>query len=370
LFVSSRADASAAEVATSVGRHDEARQALAGYRIVLDLLVAEHFGLLHDEDQWQLAAKVEALAPCRDRRFFHWEIEFPEVFFGFLDADKRRIEHKGKIREGSAGFDCVVGNPPYVRMESIKPIKPFLKTNYICHAERADLFIYFYERAMRLLRSQGRTGFIASSTWTKTKAGERLREFLKKNHTLVSFLDFGDLPVFQDATTYPCILVVQHGRPAPRHEVQAAVVRDLEQTKSDKLFTSGVPVAQAALDPAGWRLKDRRLTGLFDKIRAQGVSLKEYCGSPLRGVVSGLNEAFVISNDQRDGLVNEEPWSKDILKPFLLGRDLKPWRYAWRGLWLIYAHRGIDIKKYSAILAHLRTFKPRLEARATSNHHA
>ena len=124
LFVSKMADATAAEVASSVSRYDQARQSLAGYQIILDLLVAEHFGLpqasqlvrygshldltdpkkfdasLHDDVERQLIAKVEALAQYPDRRFFHWEIEFPEVFFGFIDADERHIKHKDKIKEG------------------------------------------------------------------------------------------------------------------------------------------------------------------------------------------------------------------------------------------------------------------------------
>src|SRR5208283_2573059 len=151
---------------TSASRYDQARQSLAGYQIILDLLVAEYFGLpqapslvkegqglkcdsseeflasLHDDKERNLVAQVELLAHRPDRRFFHWEIEFPEVFFGFVDADERQIKHKDKIKEGSAGFDCVVGNPPYVRMELIKPIKPLLKEVYRCHSDRADIFIY------------------------------------------------------------------------------------------------------------------------------------------------------------------------------------------------------------------------------------
>jgi hypothetical protein len=394
LELSRLADATAAEVAQSATQYDKARHNLVGYRLILDCLAARFFGIhqaaelvkfahilnldsaeqfqasFRDENERRFAAEVETLAHRPDLRFFHWEIEFPEVFFVPFGALKQQVRHKDDLAAGSAGFDAVVGNPPYVRMELIKPLKPFLKTHYICHAERADLFIYFYERALQLLHVNGRTAFIASSTWTKTKAGEGLRKFLKNEHTLVSFLDFGDLPVFEDATTYPCILVAERGKPEPTHEVQAAVVRDLAQTNYDELFPAGVHIAQASLDPAGWRFEDERLIRLFEKIRGQGVPLKEYCGSPLYGIKTGLNEAFVISNETRDRLVAEDPRSKEIVKPFLEGKDLKPWRYEWRGIWLIYTHHGIEIKHYPGILAYLKTFKSRLEARATSDHHA
>ncbi len=230
--ISRLADATAAEVKQSEHFYGEARQRLTGYATVLDLLVAEYFDVagasalisegdsldldskaafvasLHDADERRLVAEVEELAARDDLRFFHWELEFPEVFFAFADADGRLLRHKNDIATGSAGFDAVIGNPPYVRMELIKPLKPFLKPTFSCHAERADLFIYFYEQAVRLLRQGGRSAFIASSTWTKTKAGEALREYLKQNATVDSFLDFGDLPVFPDATTYPAIMVV------------------------------------------------------------------------------------------------------------------------------------------------------------------
>jgi hypothetical protein len=393
LFVNKMADATAAEVKRSADEYEQARRDLSGYQIVLDLLVARHFGypdapdvLTHIGNELDLSSrarfeesllitdrlliqKVAEVARQPELRFFHWEIEFPEVFYGFADTNERRLVHKDEISPGSAGFDAVVGNPPYVRMELIKPLKPFLRTHYDCHAERADLFIYFYEQAMRLLRLHGRTAFIASSTWTKTNAGESLREFLKTNHTLVSFLDFGDLPVFEDATTYPCILVAERGKAESDHDVRAVVVRDVDDTDYHRLMTSGVHVNQASLDPAGWRFEDERLTRLFEKLREQGVPLKEYCGSPLYGIKTGLNDAFVVSNETRDRLVAEDPRSQEVLKPFLEGKDLKRWRQDWRGLWLIYTYHGIDIKKYPAILAYLKTFKPRLEARATSAHH-
>ena len=154
LFVSKMADATAAEVATSVSRYDAGPAGPGRLPDHLDLLVAAAFrsarGNEHGRDgepsRPDQPEEVRRLAPGRqgaatgrqgetlaqrpDRRFFHWEIEFPEVFFGFIDADERQIKHKERFRNGSAGFDSVVGNPPYVRQEAIKPLKTFLKKTY------------------------------------------------------------------------------------------------------------------------------------------------------------------------------------------------------------------------------------------------
>jgi hypothetical protein len=94
---------------------------------------------LHDDQERKLVTMVEALAQQSARRFFHWEIEFPEVFFGYLGTDERQIKHKDQIKEGTAGFDCVVGNPPYVRQEIITPIKAFLKKTYQTFDSTNDL---------------------------------------------------------------------------------------------------------------------------------------------------------------------------------------------------------------------------------------
>jgi hypothetical protein len=400
--VNQMADATAAEVKQSAGEYGQAREQLSGYQIVLDLLVAGYFDIpdapellsmgaeidLTSRERFlrslatlgggkngsptasDVVARVEGLARQPHLRFFHWEIEFPEVFFDFADADKRIIKKKDQLVGGSAGFEAIIGNPPYVRMEAIKPLKPFLKPTFACHSERADLFIYFFEQAIRLLRQGGRSAFIASSTWTKTKAGEALRNFLQHNATVESFLDFGDLPVFPEATTYPAIMVVERMPPEPTHLIASAVVPDLEDPYLTRVLQSRrIEVPQADLEISGWSFEDQSIARLRQKIREAGVPLKEYCGSPLRGIVSGLNEAFVIDTPTHERLVREDRRSKELLKPFLEGKDLKPWRYDWRGLYLIYARHGIDIDRYPAIKRHLATYRKRLEERATSDNH-
>jgi hypothetical protein len=199
--------------------------------LVLDLVAARHFGrpeaagLLTDaaelklesrerflgfleEDERQLVEAIAALAHRPDRRFFHWEIEFPEVFFGFQDWDQRQLRHKNDLEDGAAGFDAIVGNPPYVRQESIKDFKDFLKAHYATYTSTNDLYVFFQEQEVRLLKAGGRMGMIVANKWMRAGYGEKLRDFLLHTAQPLEIIDFGHAPIFPDADTFPCILVV------------------------------------------------------------------------------------------------------------------------------------------------------------------
>ena len=232
LLVSKEPDATAADVARSMTRYDQARQDLSGYQVVLDLLAAEHFGLprakelvshgsdlalanrpqfltsLHDGQERRLVARVEELAHRPDLRFFHWEIEIPEVFFGLMEGTAQQIRHKDRLAPGSAGFDVVDGNPPYVRQETIKPYKAFLKERFATYDSTNDLYVDFQEREVRQLRAGGRMGMIVANKWMRAGSGERLRDFLNRVARPLEVIDFGHAPIFPDADTFPCILVV------------------------------------------------------------------------------------------------------------------------------------------------------------------
>lgn len=363
LFVSKMADATAAEVATSQSRYDQARQFLAGYQIILDFLVAQHFGLpqargivemgshldlssrekfdasLEDEKERQLVAQVEALAQRPDRRFFHWEIEFPEVFFGFIGADERQIKHKDKINEGTAGFDCIVGNPPYVRQEVIKPLKPYLKRACRTFDSTNDLYVYFQEIEIRNLRVAGRMGMIVANKWMRAGYGERLRDFLLRTGRPLEVIDFGHSPIFPDADTFPCILLMTK-RPQPlteketpsETEAMAAceVPREHWQDRLDlRAFVSERrhQIPTKLLRKEGWSLEDPRLQTLLERIRSTGVPLREYAGAkPLRGILTGLNEAFIIDAGTRQRLIKASKKSAEVIRPLLRGRDADRWR--------------------------------------------
>src|SRR5258708_34190358 len=137
---------------------------------------------------------------AQTKRFFHWELEFPEVFF---DETKRK--------EGG-GFDSVVGNPPYVRQEGLGDDKVAFKAMYKVFNSISDLYTYFIERGHVLLRPGGRFGMITANKFMRANYGEALRAYLTSKVKLEKLIDFGDLPVFGDATTYPIIILSSKAR--------------------------------------------------------------------------------------------------------------------------------------------------------------
>ncbi|MCX6028244.1 MAG: N-6 DNA methylase [Chloroflexi bacterium] len=253
----------------------------------------------------------------RSKRPFNWQEEFPEVFSPLPGLGEGA---------GGEGFDVIIGNPPYVRQETLgEEFKAYVAGKYTTHAGTADLYVYFIERAMQLLKPGGLFGFIVANKWLRANYGKPLRQWLKGQH-IVEIVDFGDLPVFQTATTYPCILILHKEAPALTFRVTS--VKSLDFTDLTAVVqTQSYPVAQASLDDAGWSLSADATQTILDKMRSHGISLDEYVeGRVFRGIISGLNEAFVINNGTRNRLIAQDARSVELIRPFLLGRNIK--RYA------------------------------------------
>ena len=278
---------------------------------------------------------------------FTWAKAFPEVF-------------------AAGGFDVVIGNPPYVRMELIKAMKPYLEKRFEVVSDRADLYCYFYERGLRLMKPGGRLGYISSSTFFKTGSGSPLRQYLLKEATIETVTDFGDLQIFAGVTTYPAILTMQKADPPPDHAIAFLKLDDVPEDFDAAFDACARPFPQAKLGAGSWELENPALRALREKIITGNRTLKDVYGSPLYGIKTGLNEAFVVDRVTRNRLILQDPKSEDILKPFLEGKDLKRWRAEPRDLWIIYIPKNvIDIENYPAIKGHLLPFKGQLEDRAT-----
>ncbi len=286
-------------------------------------------------------------AACTARPF-EWKAAFPQIF-------------------ARGGFDVVIGNPPYVRMELIKAIKPYLEKHYKVAADRADLYAYFYERGVGLAKDGGRLGFISSSTFFRTGSGENLRKFLSESAAIETIVDFGDAQLFEGVTTYPAIVADAEERRGAAGDFDYFVVAKVAPKDLGRAFEEGaLKMPRVRLSSSSWRVEHEKLAALRDKISIGRRTLGEVYGAPLYGIKTGLNEAFVIDTPTRDRLVRADSRSAELLKPFLRGENVKRWRVEPEGLWLINTPRSkVDIDAYPAIRDWLLPFKPELEKRAT-----
>jgi predicted type IV restriction endonuclease len=282
------------------------QQYLTGYREQLlpslDKNIIHGNSLISFKDYDLFSANDEEI---RKLNLMDFETEFPEVF------------QKG-------GFDAIVGNPPYVRQELFSDRKNYFQKHYITYHGVADLYVYFFERYIKLLKSGGEFGIIVANKWLRANYGESLRHWLKKLE-IVEIVDFGDLPVFQGATTYPCVIRVRNKEAQPNFSVTEIGTLDFGQTSLTEYITKNqFSVRQTDLEDKGWSLSGEMTQNLLTKLRSKGIPLGEYVnGKIYYGIKTGLNEAFVIDAETRARLIAEDDRSAELIKPFLAGRDIK-----------------------------------------------
>ena len=279
------------------------------------------------------------------------------------------------------GFDIVIGNPPYVRQEKIKELKPTLKDRYDCYTGTADLYVYFYERGFQMLRNNGVLTYISSNKYFRSAYGKKLRDFIARHATVSQLIDFGDAPVFT-SIAYPSIIT------ASKAHAQGNHLRALNWEPGpsiDEFGTvfqmKGFTMPQNALTADGWRLASPTVLNLLEKLRNAGKPLGEYVqGRFYMGIKTGLNKAFVVDKEIRDKLVAEHPSSSEVLKPFLRGQDVKRWQANFEEQYLITiessenrAHpwsgqspgeaEEMFANTYPAICAHFEPFREQLTNR-------
>jgi hypothetical protein len=275
---------------------------------------------------------------------FRWEEEFKEI-----------------LKNG--GFDIVIGNPPYVRQERIKELKPTLEKIYETYTGVADLFVYFYELGYKLLKENGKLGFITSNKWMRTNYGEKLRNLLKEKTKIEEIIDFGGTKIFQDAGVDSNILIFK--KSDERGEFKALDFGKLENFENVILAINenSFNLNQSTLDKSIFSLSNPIEYNLKKKIEEKGAILKDWDININYGIKTGFNEAFVIDGKTRNELIAKDPKSAEIIKPLLRGRDINKYSYDFADLWLIgtFPSKKININEYVGIKEYLESFGKRLE---------
>lgn len=259
---------------------------------------------------------------------FNWQEQFPTVF------------EKG-------GFDVVIGNPPYVRQELIAPFKPFLKKRYQTFAGTADLYTYFIEMGVdTLINNKGFYSIIVGNKWMRARFASKLRLWMKEKE-IVELVDFGDLPVFKNVAAYPVIVTLKKKASNSSNLFYACEPKDLAFDDLNLLVKSTQYKVDAdMLQDDGWSLVSKDSSYLLAKLKKVGITLSQYVNQAIyRGVLTGLNDAFVIDGNKKEELIKSDPNCAEVIKPFVAGRDIKRYRVDYKDTYLILLPSGYTNSK-------------------------
>jgi hypothetical protein len=252
----------------------------------------------------------------------------------------------------------VVGNPPYIRQERLAN-KQVLK-QFASYDGVADLYVYFIELAQRLLRPDGRYCLIVPTKWLTAAYGRPLRALLAERTSVDGVADLSRAPLFADADAFPCIVwgTATAGRATPVRAVRA----DAETPVAEVLRAGGELIPRDRWRAPPWHLDGGSERALLERLERAYPPLREHvAGRPARGVVTGCNGAFVIDRETRDRIVDAEPAAAALIRSFVKGRDLRPWRHVDAERFILLVDRGTSLDELPVVRAHLAQFRAALE---------
>jgi len=279
---------------------------------------------------------------------FKWDKEFTQII-------------------ANGGFDVIIGNPPYVRQEELTPIKSYLEANYATYHGMADLFVYFFERELNLLREGGYFGMIVSSKWLRAGYGKNLRKFVSQ-FWIEQLIDFGDLKIFPEATIYPSIIIMKKiKKPNPKIKICKVETLDFDSLY-DYIQNHHFTVNQNELNEKEWTIQRTEANEFLNKLRTAGITIEEYVGAKIcYGIKTGLNKAFIINEEIKSELIKQEHNNAEIIKPVLSGSEIDRYGIYPKSKFIIFTRRGIDIEQYPTIKKHLKKFETELTPKKTKD---
>ncbi|SHL51139.1 Eco57I restriction-modification methylase domain-containing protein [Fibrobacter sp. UWH4] len=294
-----------------------------------------------------------------------WMFEFPEV-----------LDEKGRF----VGFDAIIGNPPYVQLQSIGEMSDvYSKRDYSCYNKSADLYCLFVERAYSLLKKNGYFSFIMPNKWMLVDYGKELRRFMSQT-SLKKILNFGDVQFFADATIYVCIFVSQKSgdkMPVLACSLNSKIYHG-EFEKEVKAAT--FEFSTENFGASEWSIRNKLHDSVLQKMNV-GTALKDMPITINYGLKTGYNDAFFIDGKTREKLISEDAKSAEIIKPLLRGRDIDAWRTEKEDQYILFVpwhfplHLNPNIvgcskeaetefeREYPAVYKHLLSYKEKLSAR-------
>ncbi|MCE2698270.1 MAG: Eco57I restriction-modification methylase domain-containing protein [Anabaena sp. 49633_E8] len=289
---------------------------------------------------------------------FEWRFEFPEV-----------LNDEGDF----IGFDVMIGNPPYISLSKIKEKSQtaYFENNYQTYTKGSDIYCLFYEKGSCLLRKSGFLTYITSNSWLRTIYGDSLKKYLIENMQPQTLLNIEDMQIFEEATVESNIIILKKDKVNEFFDVASLNNNYLVGSSLDEYFDKNcfqfiIP------NTSEWIIGNKETVSLKQKIEQSSKLLKEFDININRGLLTGLNAAFIINEETKNQLIAESSNSAEIIQPILRGRDLKKYSYEFSGFYLINTHNGvaknnierIKVKEnYPSIYNYLISFLPQIEQR-------
>ena len=301
---------------------------------------------------------------AENNKFFLWHTWFSDVF--------NRNDDKN-------GFDIIIGNPPYIQLQNNggELAKLYEDCRFQTFAKTGDIYCLFYEKGWQLLCQQGHLCFITSNKWMRAGYGEKMRGFFAKHTNPKYLIDFAGVKIFDNATVDTNILIFGKGK--NEYQTRCAVTDKLNKDSLKNLsdFVQQQHTICNFSNEGSWVILSPIEQSIKQKIESVGTPLKDWDIKIYRGVLTGYNDAFIISTEKRDEILancqteDERLRTAELIRPILRGRDIKRYGYDWANLWIINTHNGIkgvkpriDINEYPAVKAHLDQYWDKISKRA------
>lgn len=292
----------------------------------------------------------------QNSEFFLWHTWFSDVF----------------SRPTKKGFDIVIGNPPFVEAKKLKYIASTLKDYFSVYSGTADLSIYFTELGLNLLADDGIISLITTNKFFNTGYGENVRALLSSQYINL-LLNFEQVEVFEGVLVSSVIFNINKRPKTSSHHFTYEKFYQLNCSDFKREFVSRQSSGfgmypQDFLNQKEWSFADITQFSLKEKIEQGNTKLKDLTGVKVyRGVTTGYNPAFIISNAQRDELIAQDAKNAEVIKNMLQGRNIRKWFFNESEENLIFTRKGTDIEKYPFIKNHLKTFYNNLKPKTAED---
>ncbi|MBM2816429.1 MAG: class SAM-dependent methyltransferase [Ignavibacteria bacterium] len=259
---------------------------------------------------------------------FEWRFEFPEV-----------MNENGDF----IGFDIVIGNPPYIQLQSLGfEADAFESAGFQTYNRTGDIYSLFYERGNDILTYRGILALITSNKWMRAEYGINTRRYLIERTNPLLIIDFGMLLIFENATVLSNIIMFQKSQ--NENNLKALRFPNYFDFSTDLSNYFEINYSFIKVYEKPWIIQTQKYQLIKSKVENQGIKLLNWNIKINYGIKTSLNEAFIINGKIKNDLIKKDSNSRGIIKPILRGQDIKAWQPEFADLWVIFIPKGMTIK--------------------------